>query len=85
MYGGWRMVCAMEKTTLYLPEDLQRELRDAARREGRPQSELVRDALGAYLRERPRPRPRSIGMLEDTELRSEDAKRWVRERWRDRP
>jgi metal-responsive CopG/Arc/MetJ family transcriptional regulator len=79
------MVCAMEKTTLYLPEDLQRELRDAARREGRPQSELVRDALGAYLRERPRPRPRSIGMLEDTELRSEDAKRWVRERWRDRP
>ncbi len=71
----------MEKTTLYLPENLQRELREAAHREGRPQSELVREALGTYLRGRPRPRPRSIGMLEDTELRSEDAKRWVRERW----
>lgn len=71
----------MLKTTLYLPEDLQRELRDAARREDRPQSELVREALGAYLRGRARPRPRSIGMLEDTELSSGEAKRWVRERW----
>lgn len=71
----------MEKTTLYLPEELQRELRETARREGRPQAELVRDALDAYLRDRPRPRPQSIGMLEDPELRGEDAKRWVRERW----
>jgi metal-responsive CopG/Arc/MetJ family transcriptional regulator len=69
----------MEKTTLYLPEPLQRELREAARREGRPQAELVRDALRAYLRGRPR--PRSIGMLEDHELNAEDAKLRVRERW----
>lgn len=71
----------MEKTTLYLPEQLQRELREAARREGRPQAVLVREALDAYLRGRPRPQPHSIGMLEDPELRAEDAKRWVRERW----
>lgn len=71
----------MEKTTLYLPEELQRALRETARREGRPQAELVREALDSYLRDRPRPQPRSIGMLNDAELRSEDAKRWVRERW----
>lgn len=71
----------MEKTTLYLPEQLQRELREAARRERRPQAELVREALQAYLGGRRRPRPRSIGMLEDRELRGEDAKRWIRERW----
>jgi len=71
----------VDKTTLYLPEELQRELREAARREGRPQAELVREALRAYLRDRPRPQPRSIGMLEDPTLRAEDAKRWVRERW----
>jgi hypothetical protein len=41
----------------------------------------VREALGTYLRSRSRPRPRSIGMLEDTELSSGEAKRWVRERW----
>lgn len=73
------MVPGTKKTTLYLPEDLQRELRRAAHREGRSQSELVREALGTYLRDRSR--PRSIGMLEDTELRSEDAERWVRDRW----
>jgi metal-responsive CopG/Arc/MetJ family transcriptional regulator len=71
----------MEKTTLYLPEELQRELRETAGREGRPQAELIREALDAYLRNRPRPRPQSIGMLEDPELRAEDAKPWVRDRW----
>jgi plasmid stability protein len=76
----------VEKTTLYLPEELQRNLREAARREGRPQAELVRDALTAYLRaRRRRPYPQSVGMLEDNELSSEDAKRWVRARWADDP
>ncbi len=75
------MVYGMEKTTLYLPEPLQRELREAARREGRPQAELVRDALTAYLTGRPRPRPRSIGMLEDPELTSGNVKSWVHEQW----
>jgi hypothetical protein len=75
------MVYGMEKTTLYLPDQLQRELREAAQREGRPQAELVREALDAYLRSRPRPQPASIGMLEDTEVRARDAKRWVRDRW----
>ncbi len=71
----------MEKTTLYLPEQLQHELREAARREGRPQAELVREALGAYLHARPRPRPRSIGIVDDHELRAENVKAWVHEQW----
>lgn len=71
----------VEKTTVYLPEQLQRELRDAARREGRPQAELVRDALKVYLGGKTRPRPRSIGMVDDPELRAVDAKRWVHEQW----
>ena len=79
------MVILVEKTTLYLPEELGRGLREAARREGRPQSELVREALAGYLAARPRPRPTSVGMLEDPELSSQDAKRWVRERWANRP
>src|SRR5206468_1651199 len=41
----------MEKTTLYLPKELQRELRETARREGRPQAALVREALDTYLLE----------------------------------
>ena len=44
----WRLVygISMEKTTLYLPEDLQRELSDRRAGSGEPQSELVREALG---------------------------------------
>ncbi|HJR18661.1 MAG TPA: CopG family transcriptional regulator, partial [Actinomycetota bacterium] len=49
----------MEKTTLYLPGELQVALRDAARRAGVPQAELVREALTRYLGTLPRPVPRS--------------------------
>lgn len=35
----------MEKTTLYLPSDLQLALREEAQRTGRAQAEIVRDAL----------------------------------------
>jgi hypothetical protein len=67
------MVGGMEKkTTACLSEDLRHELQNAAGREGRPQSELAREALTAYPRDWPRTRPRSIGVLDDVELCSED-------------
>lgn len=75
------MLYVMERTTVYFDDDLRRELRDAARREGRAQAALIRDALEAYLRGRARPRPASIGMLEDPALRAGEAKAWVQARW----
>ncbi|MEX2375078.1 MAG: CopG family transcriptional regulator [Dehalococcoidia bacterium] len=51
----------MEKTTLYLPVDLQALLRAASTQQGRPQAELVREALTKYLADQPRPLPKSIG------------------------
>lgn len=74
----------MEKTTLYLPEDLQRRLRDTARREGRPQAELVREALTAYLDNTPRPTPTSLGAGCDPDLPARDAEEWLEARWRER-
>jgi predicted transcriptional regulator len=71
----------MVKTTLYLPEDLQRELAEAARRLKRPQAELVRDALREFLAANRRPWPRSIGIAEDGTLDAREAKAWVREQW----
>lgn len=52
----------MDKTTLYLPEEMSVELRQAARRNGTSQAEIVRAALGAYLRATPRRLPRSVGV-----------------------
>lgn len=74
----------MEKTSLYLPAGLQRALRDAARREGRAQADIVRDALTAYLAGNPRPRPSIIGIAKGTRddgVSSANIKAWVRREW----
>jgi hypothetical protein len=39
----------MKRTTLFVPETLERELQLFARREGRPVASLVREALAEYL------------------------------------
>lgn len=76
----------MEKTTLYLPRELQRALREIARREGRSQAEIAREALERYVAGAGRPRPRSLGAYEQDPARGEpiparEAKRWVHEQW----
>lgn len=83
MAGG--TLGAMEKTTLYLPTELQQGLRDAARREGRSQAEIVREAVSAYLTDRPRLLPKSMGALRQRSgehVPAEAAKAWVRDAWK---
>lgn len=36
----------MEKTTVYLPDELKRALRQAARSTGRSEAELIREGIG---------------------------------------
>lgn len=36
----------MEKTTVYLPDDLKRALRRASRASGRSEAELIREGIG---------------------------------------
>lgn len=71
----------VEKTTLYLPADLQRALQEQARRSGRPQAELVREALRAYLEGTASPRPRSLGLGEDAGLSGRDSEAWLERQW----
>lgn len=72
----------MDKTTLYLTPEQRRRLREAARRTGRRQADLIRAALDACLAEGPVNRPRSIGAGEDEELDAANREAWLRERWR---
>lgn len=45
------------KTTIYLPDDLKREIRAEAGRRGTSEAEVIRASLkSSLLRERPRPR-----------------------------
>lgn len=75
----------MEKTTIYIPAELRRALKEASRREKRPQAELIRKAVEEYLSKSRRPVPRSIGMGEDVGLDAKDSEDWLHERWRERP
>jgi predicted transcriptional regulator len=80
----WRQNPVVDKTTLYLTPELRRRLHEVARRTGRPQAEVIRSALDAYLGETLATRPQSIGAGEDGTLQAGDTERWLRERWRDR-
>lgn len=51
----------MEKTTIYLPADLRWYLKDAARRTGKSQADLIRDALEVQRNAAPPQLPASIG------------------------
>jgi predicted transcriptional regulator len=71
----------VDKTTIYLPDDLHRGLRDAARRAGRGQADLIREALVAYLSKLEAPVPGSIGAGEDDGLTARDSEAWLRDAW----
>jgi len=43
----------MKRTTIFVPEALERDLQLYARREGRPTAAIVREALAAYIAQRP--------------------------------
>ena len=83
MYGRWYHTY-MHKTTLYLPPHLQDALRDAARRFGRPQAELVREALERYLEVLPSPTFLSMGIADDGRVPARDSEEWIRTRWKKR-
>ena len=74
----------MEKTTLYLPGELQRSLVAMAKREGRSQAEIIRAALAAYLSDRAPLRLRSIGAASDDEVSGATSEEWLRKNWNNR-
>jgi hypothetical protein len=74
----------MLKTTVYLPERIQQALADAAHLAGRPQAELIREALETYLDRVPRPELLSIGIADDPTVSGRDSAAWLREQWDER-
>lgn len=51
----------MVKTTVYLETDIALQLKQLATAEGRPQAELIRDALHEYTQRRKRPAIPGLG------------------------
>jgi hypothetical protein len=71
----------VEKTTLYLPSELLRELRDAARRTGQSQADIVRSALRAHLDREGPPLPKSFGAFEDLGVTGAESEAWLEREW----
>jgi len=73
---------AMEhKTTLYLPDGMQQQLKGLAKRQGTTQARVIREALATYLANQEVPLPKSIGIANDGTIGGAEAKDWVREQW----
>ncbi|MGN6756677.1 MAG: ribbon-helix-helix protein, CopG family [Thermomicrobiales bacterium] len=74
----------MVKTTLDLPESMHDALQVLAKRTGRSQADMIREALGAYLaqQEEQRVLPRSVGAVCVPEVQAAVAEEWLAEHWR---
>jgi predicted transcriptional regulator len=75
----------MHRTTILLTDELDRRLSDAARRQQRSRTEILRQALSAFLEDEVRPRPRSIGLgrRSGRPVTSETVKEAIRAEWRE--
>lgn len=72
----------MHRTTILLPEDLDRRLTETARRRGGTRSDVIRLALIEHLEGETRPRPTSIGRgVSGGNVNSETIKAVVRAEW----
>lgn len=72
---------AMLRTSLYLDAEIQGALKQAARRLGKTQTQVVHEALSAFLAKVNRPRFESLGSGEDTEVTAKDSEGWLQEHW----
>jgi predicted transcriptional regulator len=78
------MLPYMEKTTLYLPDEMQRSLAIVAKRERRSQAAVIREAIAAFLESRGSVKLRSIGVGSDDEVTGANSEDWLRKNWRKR-
>jgi predicted transcriptional regulator len=71
----------MNKSTVYLPPELQRRMEQYARRAGVSQAAIIRAALNQYLGQQERPKLRSVGIGENREVHGRDSEEWLRQHW----
>ncbi len=56
---------SMQRTTIFLQPELRKRVADTAKRLGRRQSDIVREAIERYADEAQSQLPASIGMIDD--------------------
>ena len=69
------------KTTIYLDSAQQHGLRALARRTGRPQAGLIREAIDALLGQQPRVLPSFVGVVEGELPDAAGSEDWLVAEW----
>lgn len=71
----------VHKTTVYLPDELRRDLAAKAKRTGVPQADLIRDAVRRSLEDDEQPWPRSIGVGSSGRFNARDDEAVLEREW----
>jgi predicted transcriptional regulator len=72
----------MVARVIELSEELDRNVTELARRTGRAETDVLRDAIVAYVRAPDAMRPRSDGTIDDPDLAARDIDGWLAANWR---
>ena len=71
----------MQKTTIYLPDELATTISVAAKRTGTSKANLIRKAIVKYVETLEPPKLKSAGMISSGELQSDDVEDWLAKHW----
>ena len=72
----------MVAKTIELSDELQQQIADLARQTGRPETDLLHEAIATYVRTRRTHRPRSDGTIDAPDLAARDFDKWLAANWR---
>jgi predicted transcriptional regulator len=71
----------MQKTTIYLPDELASSISTVAKRCGTSKAWVIREALTTYVATIEPPKLKSAGMISSGELQSDDVEEWLAKHW----
>ncbi len=72
----------MDKSAVYLPDEIVDEIKRASQSEGRSEEDIVRDAMDDYLSRRRRGLPSVFGKAKGRLFTAEESEDWLLENWR---
>jgi hypothetical protein len=72
----------MKKITSYIPEQLAVTASAAAKRKRSSEAALIREAITAYVAAVERPWPKTIGIVSDGSIQSDEIEDWINANWR---
>jgi predicted transcriptional regulator len=72
----------MVARVIELSDELEQQIADLARRTGRTESDLLQEAIAAFVQTQRAANPKSDGTIDDPDLAARDVDAWLAANWR---